>query len=235
MTENPTLSLCGCLLDAPAGQLPYFLNYPGVDLVEWRLDTFIRKHSPEDALEALGRMAAIPRHPVLATNRPTREGGTFEGDERLRLEILQRAAEAGAEWIDVENDVPMDLLERIQSAKARILVSHHDFSGTPDRAALQNLAAKMAQKGARAIKITTYARSAEDNLRVLELIPFGRQQLGIDVIAFCMGPLGRWSRFACLLLGSPWTYVQLPEQSAAAPGQFTVLEMRAMLEAGGWL
>lgn len=234
MSENPTFSLCGCLLDAPLHDLPRFLNYPGVDVIEWRLDTFMGKHSRETTLEALGLLASGPRHPVLATNRPAREGGAFEGSEELRIDILRRAAEAGAEWADMESDVPKEALERVQAAGARVLLSHHDFSATPDRSSLQRLAEEMARKGAEAIKITTYAQSAEDNLRVLDLIPFGRHRLGIDVIAFCMGPLGRWSRFACLLLGSPWTYVQLPEQSAAAPGQFTAPQMHALLEAGGW-
>ncbi len=113
--------------------------------------------------------------------------------------------------------------------KSRCLLSHHDFSATPDRLTLQRLAAAMAQRKPHAIKIVTYARTPEDNLRVLDLIPFGRQELGMEVLAFCMGPLGRWSRLVSLLLGSPWAYVQFPELSAAAEGQFTATEMRQLL------
>jgi 3-dehydroquinate dehydratase type I len=88
----------------------------------------------------------------------------------------------------------------------------------------------MAEKRPHAIKLATSAQTPADNLRVLELIPFGQQQLGVEVLAFCMGPLGRWSRLICLLLGSPWTYVQLPELASAAPGQWTAEEMRRLLE-----
>jgi 3-dehydroquinate dehydratase-1 len=234
MSANQTFSLCGCLLDVLPERLADFFNHPGVDLIEWRLDAFIRKHSRATAIDSLGMLASQPRHKVVVTNRPVREGGAFEGSEEERIDILRRAAEAGADWVDVEDDVRQDYLERIQSTNARVLLSHHDFSSTPDRRSLRQLVERMAQKGAGALKITTYAGADEDNLRVLELIPFGRREFGIEVIAFCMGPLGRWSRFVCLLLGSPWTYVQLPEQPAAAPGQFTAAQMRALLKAGGW-
>ena len=58
----------------------------------------------------------------------------------------------------------------------------------------------------------------------------GRDALKVDVVAFCMGPPGRWSRIACLLLGSPWTYVRLVGGAEAAPGQYTALETRALLD-----
>ena len=78
--------------------------------------------------------------------------------------------------------------------------------------------------------MVTLADDHQDCLRVLQLIPWGREALQMDVIAFCMGGPGRWSRIACLLLGSPWTYVRLVGSSEAAPGQYTALETRALLE-----
>jgi 3-dehydroquinate dehydratase type I len=228
-------SLCGCLVDVSAEQIAGFLNHPGVELLEWRLDDFLRHHSLEETIRAMELLSVSPRCPVLVTNRPVGEGGMFEGPEALRIDILQRAVDAGAEWIDLEWTASGGALERLQSRDVRILISHHDFSGTPDRESLRSMAREMAARGAKAIKIVSYAHEPEDNLRVLDLIPFGRRELGIDVIAFCMGPLGRWSRFACLLLGSPWTYVQLPGTSPVAPGQFSLDEMRALLKLGGWM
>ncbi|NTW34754.1 MAG: type I 3-dehydroquinate dehydratase [Syntrophobacteraceae bacterium] len=40
--------------------------------------------------------------------------------------------------------------------------------------------------------------------------------------------MGCWSRLACLLLGSPWTYVQLPGQNAAAPGQLSLDDVKLL-------
>lgn len=191
---------------------------------------FLKHHSLEATFAALTSLSAFPRHPVVVTNRPKREGGEFEGPEELRFEILHKAIEAGAEWVDLEGWVDEPTLQSFQAQNARILLSHHDFLGTPDDQSLQRLAETLAEKRPHAIKLATHAQTPEDNLRVLELIPFGQQQLGVEVLAFCMGPLGRWSRLICLLLGSPWTYVQLPELASAAPGQWTATEMRRLLE-----
>ncbi len=226
---KPEHALCGCLTDVPAGKLPELFCHPEVDLLEWRLDAFFKRYGLEETIDALSMLSDLPRHPVLATNRTKSEGGLFDGAEHLRLEILGRAVDAGAEWVDLEDRIVESALQRFQSKKARILLSHHDFSGTPDRLSLRRLAKTMAQRKPHAIKITTYARSPEDNLRVLELIPYGRQELGMDVLAFCMGALGSWSRVVSLLLGGPWAYVQLPGLSAAAEGQFTAGQMRSLL------
>ena len=77
--------------------------------------------------------------------------------------------------------------------------------------------------------MVTFAQSGEDNLRVLELIPLAEKEFGIDLIAFCMGPAGRWSRLVSIFLGSPWTYAQFEGQSEAAPDQISVSEMRALI------
>lgn len=231
----PKASLCGCLVDSAFEDVPNLLRYPEVDLVEWRLDMFIQRRSFDETMDALSCLKTSERRPVLATNRPQREMGCFEGSEDLRFQALAKAVEAGAEWVDVEADVDAAAFAGFRSGSARILLSHHDYRGTPDRATLRRLAEEMAGKRPSAIKIVTYARSPEDNLRTLDLIPFGKRELNMDVIAFCMGPHGKWSRFACLMLGSLWTYVQMPGQLAAAPGQFTAAEMRSLLASADWM
>ena len=226
----PKSALCGCLTDGPVEKLKDLLDHPELDLLEWRLDLFLKRYSLKETLDALAMLSALSRHPVVVTNRPKRDGGEFEGPEELRFEILHKAIEAGAEWVDLEDWVAEETVKVFQSQNARILLSHHEFSVTPDRLTLQRFAEAMAKKNPHAIKLAAYACRPEDNLRILEIIPFGQRELGMDVLAFCMGPLGRWSRLVCLLLGSPWTYVQLPGSSPAAEGQFTSKEMRALLK-----
>jgi 3-dehydroquinate dehydratase type I len=230
MSKMRKPSLCGCLVDAPIERAPELLRHPELDLVEWRLDLFSVRHTWEKTLDALSALSDVGRHPVLATNRPKAQGGAFEGAESFRVDVLKRAVGAGAEWVDLEEETSEDVLDWFKEKDIKILLSHHDFSGTPDLSTLKHKVYGMAQRGVDTVKITTYAATAEDNLRVLELIPFGRRELGIDIIGFCMGPLGRWSRVVSLLLGSPWTYVQLPGQSGSAPGQFTPSEIRVLLE-----
>lgn len=221
--------LCGCLMDVPPSELPEVLKCPDIDLLEWRLDSTLAGHTTQDILQALSALREPHRVPVLATNRPTREGGLYSGNESDRLALLEKAVESGAEWVDLELDVPSGALNRFVSLGARVLLSHHDFSSTPEEETLRARAREMARRGTQAIKIVTRAREPEDNLRVLGLIPWAQRELGRPIIAFCMGAAGRWSRVACLLLGSPWTYVQMSGRSSAAPGQLTVEEMKQLL------
>lgn len=232
---GPTISLCGCLVHVPVDRLRQFLRHPEVNLVEWRLDSFIKFTSLAETMDSLPLLSTSARHPVVATNRPIKEGGAFDGSEAERIEVLQKAIEAGAEWVDIEASAGCAALAAVRSGRARILLSHHDFSGTADRLSLRRLVTKMADKQPDVIKIICYAKAPEDNLRMLELIPFCRREFGIGAIAFCMGPVGGWSRLVCLSLGSPWTYVQFTGLTPSAPGQYTAEEMRHLLDQGRWL
>jgi 3-dehydroquinate dehydratase type I len=225
----PSFKLCGCLMDASSGELPAILSHSDVDLVEWRLDSLIKDRGLKGASELLSLLPSIPPIPMIATNRHKLDGGFFEGSDEERIGILAGAAEAGFHWIDLEERLDGDVYRRFQATGKRILISHHDFTGTPPALELRGKLEKMARAKPDAIKIVTLAHAQEDNLRVLELISFGKRELGVDVIAFCMGPVGRWTRGVSLLLGSPWAYVRMADQGEAAPGQYTAREMRSLM------
>jgi 3-dehydroquinate dehydratase type I len=222
--------LCGCMLSPPLEKTRRCLRHPGVDLIEWRLDHYLGQHSLDATLEALDLLSSGPRHPVIVTNRPVREGGVYSGPEEARLDLLHWAARAGAEWVDLEADVSKDQIEEFKRLPSRLILSRHNFHETPETPVLRRHVTDMAKAGALVVKITTFAKTHEDNLRVLDLIPFGRKEFGVDVLAFCMGPTGRWSRAVALLLDSPWAYVQLPGQESSAPGQFLPDELRRLVE-----
>lgn len=227
--DAPSFKLCGCLMNTSPGELPAILSRCELDLVEWRLDSLISNRGRETVLELLSLLPFLPAIPMLATNRHRRDGGLFDGSDEERLEMLAQAAETGFQWIDLEARLDAGMVSRFRTTGRRILISHHDFNGTPPSDELRGKMAKVARCNPDAIKIVTLARCQEDNLRVLELIAFGKRELGIDVIAFCMGPAGRWSRAVSLLMGSPWTYVRMTEQGEAAPGQVTAREMRELM------
>ena len=77
------------------------------------------------------------------------------------------------------------------------------------------------------LKLVTMARQPEDNLRVLSLIPQA-QARGKEIIAFCMGPLGKWSRVTAPLMGSFLTFAPFSKSGASAPGQLTVNEVKRL-------
>ncbi len=114
-------------------------------------------------------------------------------------------------------------------ARRRLILSWHDFSGTPDATGLEAIFHKMLAQEADIIKMVTLAQKPEDNLRLLSLIPQALAA-GKEIIAFCMGPLGKWSRLAAPLLGSFLTFAPFTKKGASAPGQLTVNEVKKAVE-----
>jgi 3-dehydroquinate dehydratase type I len=83
----------------------------------------------------------------------------------------------------------------------------------------------MIQLGANVIKIVPFARSWEDNLSILSLIPFAKEKRQ-KIVAFCMGEKGKPSRIFSPLLGAAWTYASLNQVRISAPGQLTARELK---------
>ena len=194
------------------------------DIIEVRLDSI--KH-PYDALQ-LSRFSC----PVLVTNRPVWEGGLFFGCEQARIDMLCHAMQAGARYVDIElrtEPVWRDQVFQVaRNQQVKILVSSHDFAGTPPLSALEALLQQMHISGADIGKIVTTAHAEEDVLRVLSLQQHARTS-GLPLCAFSMGTVGRISRFATLYLGGFMTYAAVDALQATAPGQLSVEHLRAMI------
>ena len=109
--------------------------------------------------------------------------------------------------------------------ETKLILSWHDFAGTPDAARLAAVLEEMLAAEADIVKLVTLAQQPADNLRLLSLIPRAKAQ-GKEIIAFCMGPLGKWSRVAAPLLGSWLTFAPFSKPGASAPGQLTVNDLK---------
>jgi len=199
---------------------------PLADLVELRID---RIEAP-----ALPMLLHAGRERIVVTNRRRDEGGFFASCETRRLDLLHEAVELGARLVDIEARTGEKAVGRMADAvrsrggRTRLIVSHHDLAGTPSTKTLAARLKACRALGADVVKIVTLATRAEDNLRVLALLPQARE-MGQDLVAFCMGAQGRLSRVAAPLLGSRWSYASLEKGAASAPGQFTAAEMRTIL------
>jgi len=193
------------------------------DVIEIRLDLM----ETWDVHELIASAA----RPVLITYRSKREGGGGSADYDSRIRLLSRAVAAGAAYVDVEFRIPLEYRKAIIESRgaSEIILSLHLRNGTPSPEKLERLFRKMTATGADILKIITWARTSEDNLRVLNLITRGRA-LGIRVIAFCMGPMGRISRIAAPLLGGFMTFASLGAHEESASGQIPASQMREMLE-----
>ncbi|WP_100182385.1 type I 3-dehydroquinate dehydratase [Candidatus Nitrosotenuis aquarius] len=156
------------------------------------------------------------------TLRPKNQGGKFQGTEKERISILKLIAEYNPYFLDLEfSAANKDLIEYIKKTKTQILVSWHDFHGTPSVATLSQKYQKM-KKVSKNIKLVTTAKSIKDTASVLSLY----KKQGSGLIAFAMGDYGRISRILCLHLGAPYTYVSLGKP--VAPGQFSLDEIKSL-------
>lgn len=197
------------------------------DLLELRIDMIADLDLPV--------LMQAKRGPVIITNRRREEGGGFRGTEKERISLLCEAIRLKADYVDLEAATEDELARRVLGAAAgrrshtRIIVSFHNYTATPPEASLRKIWNTCRERGGHIVKIATYARYGEDNLRVLSLIPYSLKR-GQEIIAFCMGEEGRVSRVMAPLLGSYLAYAALDKGEEAAPGQMTVKEMKQVLK-----
>jgi 3-dehydroquinate dehydratase type I len=196
---------------------------PLADLIELRIDRI-----PGVDLE---RLLAVRRTPVIVTNRRREEGGGFTGTEEERVEMLNEAVRLGANYVDIETATAPTLKSRLRGTivgtSTKLIVSWHDFSGTPSAEFLKAKLTACMGDGPAIVKIVTQASETADCLRLLELIPYARRK-DQAIIAFCMGKPGKISRVMAPLLGSVFSYAPLEPEGASAPGQLTIHQMKAI-------
>lgn len=191
-------------------------------------------------LKALCSNAPLP---LLFTNRASFEGGRFRGNEEERIALLVSAIEAGAAGIDVELATEQNLRRLVQK-KARehgctYIISHHDFTCTPNLNVLHKLLAEMDMTAADILKLVTTALNADDVRRLLSLYKWWSNKTKVPVeteratqnhlIAFCMGERGRMSRLCAMTLGAGFTYAALESGQETASGQLSIEEVRGFL------
>jgi 3-dehydroquinate dehydratase type I len=185
-----------------------------------------------DAMESFDLQSLIPAapKPVIVTYRSKKEGGLGLASYETRVQHLKGAIEAGADYVDVEFSMPQIYRQEIfqKRGSSRLIVSTHFSNQTPERDKLEDRFRRMAATGADVVKLVTYAQAPEDTLRVLGLMPLARD-LGIPIIAFCMGPAGRISRIFTLILGGFLTFASLEEGQESASGQIPIKDMKTLL------
>jgi 3-dehydroquinate dehydratase type I len=197
---------------------------PLCDLLEVRLDVM--------KTFDLKEIVRAAKKPIIVTYRSQEEGGGGRVPYDARVDYLKEAVRLGADYVDVEYVMPLEHRKLLfeKRGHAKLILSKHFLNGTPSKEKLEDLFRMMADTGADVVKIVTHAKTGADNLSVLGLVPQAVNR-GVEIVAFCMGPLGRMSRVACPLLGGAFTFASLEEGQESASGQVPVKEMRMILEA----
>ena len=191
--------------------------------IEIRLD-WLRNDLERQKLLGWLRSSRL-RATLIATCRRIQGGGHYRGDPTLESTWLSAAAAAGCQWCDVEIETARDVSAAILQnnfSRARVLVSFHDFEGTPSR--LERFLAKGSPMRVSSIKVAAQARTLADSLRLLRLAK-GRG----DVVAVPMGEAGLPARILALREGSALAYAPVAE--ATAPGQVSLHDLKHLYRA----
>ncbi|MDA0835152.1 MAG: shikimate dehydrogenase [Planctomycetota bacterium] len=184
----------------------------GAELVELRLDWLTR---PPD----LTRLLTDRPTPVVVTCRRLKDKGKWRYDENQRLTLLRAAIVAGAEYVDLEEDIAQKI-PRHGSTKR--IISYHNFDETPDY--LEEIHAQLSEYDPDIVKIVTMANSPADGVRMLKLVSESR----VPTAGFCMGELGAYSRILCGRYGAPFSYGTFSSERELAPGQLSFDQMRQL-------
>jgi 3-dehydroquinate dehydratase type I len=193
------------------------------DILELRIDG-IRKVD-------LKKLLAGRKGELIVTNRVKEEGGAFIGGEQERVALLTKAVALGSEYVDLEirteEALVLKLKKKIEAyhGRTRLILSYHNLERTPSLKDLRKKIEEGQKAGADIIKIVPRAKQMEDNLQVLSLIPYANKK-GMQIIAFCLGDLGKISRIMAPLLGSYLSYASLTKGEESAPGQMTIGEFK---------
>ncbi|HOJ34120.1 MAG TPA: type I 3-dehydroquinate dehydratase [Candidatus Hydrogenedentes bacterium] len=157
--------------------------------------------------------------PLIVTNRPTREGGRFSGEERLRLKTLREAIELGAEYVDCEAD-SFPEFGKSRVTETKFIVSRHDFGKMPNLfEVLESIKVMMPDIA----KVVGMAKSSLDALHALEVL----KRTNRHVISLAMGRKGLPSRVLATRYGAYLTFVsQNSPDKGTAPGQLSASAMR---------
>ena len=224
--------ICTTIQNKTAEQILEVLEH--CEMAEIRLDRCeLSARDTENVFTSDVPLVATCRIAEVAQNEPALQGLTDSAREIKAMQIaekrLVRAIEAGARYVDVEIEAQKQMSKRVRGAAHEngtiFIRSYHDFNGTDSFESLKAMVEKCRYHGADIVKLVTTAHSPEDVEKVMALYDWARGEK-IELIAFCMGEIGKESRLECLKHGAPYTYAALAEEEAAAPGQWPSDQMR---------
>jgi 3-dehydroquinate dehydratase-1 len=195
-----------------------------VDIIEARVDGLAHPDA-EKATLLLESIKATGKKAIL-TNRMKVEGGAFEGVEKERLKILESCL-ATADYVDLELRMRglKKFVAKAKRADTGVIISAHDFSGTPGKKEMLSILKKEFKAGADIAKLAAKANSVDDVLTMLS-VTRKASEIG-DVCTISMGAMGKLSRVAAPFFGSVLTYGYVTKPTV--PGQLSIAELKQAL------
>lgn len=204
------------------------------DLVEWRVDFYqdiLDKKAYVETAKAL--RAALGNLALLTTFRTKGEGGEMALSENDYFQICQTVIDTklsdalDLEMYHDENQVKQ-IINSAKDSGVVIIMSNHDFDGTPAKSEIKNRLSKMIALGADVAKIAVMPKNVTDLLDLLTATAETQSELSQPVITMAMANLGKVSRIAGEVFGSAVTFATVG--AASAPGQIPIQNLRQDLE-----
>ena len=200
------------------------------DVVELRIDYYERAHSIDAIIELLMLMKPqLKGRGLLFTWRTKGEGGEKSISSQDYFTMLERLIPTGLiDAIDIELFFDQDrMVKTIEFAKVHgvtIVMSNHDFNGTPSRDVIVNRLIQMKGFLADMPKIAVMPHTTGDVLTLLEATAEVKSLYPSDpIITMAMGPLGAITRASGALFGNAMTFASAgkPIVVASAIAVFT--------------
>lgn len=187
----------------------------GADVLEFRLDG-LKNHDIGEIRDTINEID----FPMIATNRISSEGGSFNGSEEQRINILYQCSDI-VDYVDIELQTKDEYIELIRNTNAKTIISYHDFEKTPDLNEIMYIVDKEHELGDIA-KVAFMPQNLEDTLTILAVLSHCE-----DTIAISMGDLGSYTRVMASKFDSPITFAAGTD--VTAPGQIDIETMKALL------
>lgn len=202
------------------------------DLIEWRAD-FFADLADTTAVLGLARQLRSDAGdiPLIFTVRSHREGGEpIVLDDAQTAALCEEVCRAGvADFVDFEMSAPAAHVAGVRAAcrssGTQLLLSFHDFHGTPTAGELFAKFRHAQDLGGNVAKVAVMPSCPEDVLALLAATQKAHRELGIPLIGISMGAFGAPSRIAGWMFGSSVTFAA--GQGSSAPGQVPVGDLRA--------
>ena len=204
------------------------------DLLEWRVDFFDAIDDTQAVVEAARLIKqAAGGIPVLFTRRSMREGGEKIALAESEVIAMYRTvcASGHIDMIDYEmsNEVSdvREVRDFSRAAGVKLILSFHDFQGTPTSEFIRGKFEQGEQLGADVAKVAVMPRHMQDVLVLLGATLQASEQLTIPVVSMSMGGMGSVTRLCGWTFGSAMSFAV--GQSSSAPGQMPIEDMNAAL------
>lgn len=205
------------------------------DIVEWRVDFLKEVGNIDKVKESLKSIRKIiGNKPMIFTFRSAREGGEAEAKREFYVKLNKTILETElVDIIDVElfnheNDI-RELVDAAHKKGAAVIISNHDFKGTPEREEIISRLRKARELGGDIPKIAVMPNSVEDVLTLLDATRIMKEKYAdCPIITMSMAGKGVVSRLAGELFGSDLTFGAV--KKASAPGQISVTDLRKIIE-----